>query len=53
MTKTLQEISTIIIFILLLDVAGFAAWLLSGQVPVDSFFVGSLTAHALRALLGI
>ena len=53
MTKTLQEVSTIIIFILLLDVAGFAAWLVSDQVPADHFYVGGLTAYVLRVVLGL
>lgn len=40
-----------IIAILVLDIFGFIFWILSGQTPpVDSFYIGTITAHALRAL---
>ena len=36
-----------IIGFLALDVLGFMLWVISGQVPVDSFYVGTITAHVL------
>lgn len=33
------------------DVFGFMAWAASGQTPADSFYIGSITAHVLRALI--
>ena len=32
---------------LALDVLGFTLWLISGQYPSDSFYLGTITAHAL------
>lgn len=28
----------------MLDVVGYVAWMASGQVPVDGFYVGAITA---------
>lgn len=36
--------------VLLVDFFGFCAWILSGQTPGDSFYIGSITAHILRAI---
>ena len=43
--KTILYIITIYLF---LDIAGFLAWSLSGQLPVDNFYLGSLSANLLR-----
>lgn len=37
--------------ILLLDVFGFLCWASSGQRPVDNFYVGTITTHALQAVI--
>ena len=39
-----------VIAILIIDVTGFIFWALSGQYPVDNFYIGSITAHVLRAI---
>jgi len=39
-----------IIIVLVLDAIGFMFWILSGQHPVDQFYVGSITANIIRAL---
>lgn len=37
--------------ILTLDAIGFIAWVASGQVPPDSFYLGTLTAHMVSLAL--
>ena len=32
-----------------LDMLGFMLWSLSGQTPVDGFYIGRMTAEVLRA----
>lgn len=44
-------ILTIVAVVLIVDFLGFTAWVASGQQPVDNFYVGSITTHALRAVL--
>lgn len=39
-----------VIAVLMIDVIGFIVWGLSGQVPGDSFFFGTITQHILQAL---
>lgn len=51
MKKTLTTIATVAAIILLIDFAGFLAWGMSGQHPVDNFYVGTITTHALRAVI--
>lgn len=53
-TKDILRIAGgIIIAILAIDFFGFAAWIISGQMPADNFYIGTITAHVLRAILGI
>lgn len=33
-----------------LDLTGFCMWTLSGQTPVDDWYIGTATAHALQAV---
>lgn len=37
--------------IMAIDFIGFIAWAMSGQLPVDGFFIGTITTHILRAIL--
>ena len=53
MRDTLQIASGGLVAILTIDAFGFMVWILSGQTPADSFYIGTLTAHALRALFGL
>jgi len=43
--------SGVAIAILAIDLLGFLAWVLSGQVPVDGFYVGAITTNMLKMLL--
>lgn len=51
MRNILKIISGTAAAILLIDAAGFALWILSGQYPADNFYIGTITAHILRAIL--
>ena len=51
MQKILTYTAGVIGAIVALDVFGFMAWIVSGQVPVDGFYIGAITANVLRALL--
>jgi len=51
MKKTLQTIATVAAIIMFIDFVGFTAWAMSGQRPADNFYIGSLTTHALRAVI--
>jgi len=46
-----QLILSVIFIILAIDFLGFMAWIISGQYPADSFYLGSITAHILQAFL--
>ncbi len=43
----LKTIGVIILTVSLLDLLGFTFWVLSEQLPVDSFYIGSITSHIL------
>lgn len=49
--KIAQIILTIVAVVLVIDFLGFTAWAMSGQRPVDSFYVGTITTHALQAVI--
>lgn len=42
---------TIIAVVVMIDFIGFFAWAFSGQVAPDNFYVGSLTAHVIKATI--
>ena len=49
--NTLKIIGGVALGLLLLDVFGFMLWVASGQHPVDDFYLGTITAHVLRAII--
>lgn len=50
--QIIQLILSGIAIILALDFLGFVAWILSGQSPAgDMYYLGSITAHILKAIL--
>ena len=53
MKNFLTTASAILVGYLAIDMLAFIAWALSGQHPVDNFYIGSITAHILRAILGV
>lgn len=40
-----------LVLVLAADLAGYCAWILSGQMPVDSFYVGALTNLVIKTLV--
>lgn len=46
----MKHIVTLILGYLALDVLGFMLWAISGQYPVDSFYVGTITTHLLALI---
>lgn len=51
MKNTLQIIGGVIAFILVIDFIGFIAWAMSGQMPVDNFYIGTISAHVIGAII--
>lgn len=51
MKKIAKFAGVLIAAILLLDVFGFLAWASSGQRPVDNFYIGTITTHALQTII--
>ena len=49
--KILSFIGWSLVAILSIDALGFIAWAMSGQYPIDGFYVGTITAHLLRLVL--
>lgn len=53
MRDTIKFIGGVIVAVLFVDAFGFMAWVASGQYPVDNFYIGTITAHILRAIVGL
>lgn len=51
--RVLNNIVTMAMFVLAIDMVGFMSWIGSGQVPPDSIYVGTLTAHIIKFIFGI
>ena len=50
MGKIIKTIFYIALVILAIDFVGFMFWAMSGQYPIDGFYVGSITTHILQAV---
>lgn len=50
MQKIIKFSLTALVTLLALDFIGFIAWGMSGQLPVDGFFLGTITKHILQAI---
>lgn len=48
--KVLKTIVVIAIVLLAIDFVGMIAWGMSGQHPVDNFYIGSVSTHIIRAI---
>lgn len=49
--KTAAVAGGIALAILAIDFVGFVAWVGSGQVPADGFYVGRITAEIIKAII--
>jgi hypothetical protein len=47
----LKLLGYVSIAILAIDFLVFCGWIISGQHPVDGFYIGSITANILKAIL--
>lgn len=47
----MKMLFTIVAVVLVIDALGFMAWAISGQVPPDDVYVGTITTHALQYLV--
>lgn len=45
-----QVLATLLFLALAFDALAFLTWAYSGQIPPDSFYAGSITAHILAAI---
>ena len=50
MQNILKVVGGAVAVLIIIDMLGFGVWIVSGQHPVDDFYIGTLTAHVLRAL---
>lgn len=50
---TLKTIGTALAVILALDFFAFTLWIVSGQHPVDGFYLGAITANIIKTILVI
>jgi hypothetical protein len=48
MTNLIKNIATVITIVIVIDIIGYCAWSVSGQKPVDDFFIGGITASLLK-----
>ena len=49
--EIIKIIGGVVLLVLFFDVLGFSAWILSGQVPYDNFYIGSITAHVVNLFI--
>jgi len=40
-----------LVIYLLIDILAFIAWIISGQIPVDTMYIGNITAGLLSLIL--
>ena len=46
-------IALVITFIICLDLFGLIAWVLSGQVPQDGFYIGRITTEIIKFIISL
>lgn len=49
--ETLKIIGGALAFILLADALFFMLWVISGQLPVDNVYAGTITSHILQLII--
>lgn len=48
--QTIKTIGIVIIIILAIDFLGMMLWAMSGQFPVDNFYIGAISRNILQAI---
>ena len=51
MRKTIAVVSTIAIFILMIDVIGMFAWIMSNQIPINKYYIGMITTNIIKLFI--
>lgn len=51
MKQAIKTIVVVAIIILAIDFVGMIGWAMSGQHPVDNFYIGSISTHIIRAII--
>ncbi len=51
MKQTLNIIGNVIGLVMIIDAIGFVAWAMSGQLPVDGFYVGAITTNIIKLFI--
>lgn len=49
--NTVRIVRFLVSLVLLIDALGFIVWVLSGQKPIDGWYIGAVTAHVVRAVI--
>ncbi len=52
MTTALRTVAYSLASFLVVDALGFMGWVLSNQHPVDNAYLGTVTAHIIRLVVG-
>lgn len=47
----MKTLTSILSLVLLIDVLGFCLWTMSGQLPVDNFYVGIITKTIISLII--
>lgn len=47
----MKKLSLVLASLMALDVLGFIAWYLSGQLPADGFYIGAITKAVLSIII--
>lgn len=49
--KCLRVFVWVVVFLSMLDFFGFMCWALSRQLPIDNFYLGTITAHFINFII--
>lgn len=48
MKQAIKIVFQIIVVLMIVDFIGMILWAMSGQFPVDNFYIGSITMHIIK-----
>lgn len=51
MKKILNFMGLVIVMVMAIDFLGFVAWVMSGQFPLDSVYIGAITTNLLKLIM--
>ncbi len=47
-----KEVLWLLLMVMVVDLLGYVAWAVSGQFPVDGFYIGAITHGIVKVLIG-